>query len=82
MDDQDKSPLQESLRAAWANARALLERLHTSQAAIERRVDEGVRAAVQRVRAPIVTELASLRERLDTLARRIDRLRAKKDGRE
>jgi hypothetical protein len=43
---------------------------------LERRVDEGVKTAVARVRAPIDKELASLKERVEKLQQKVEQRRA------
>jgi len=60
--------------AAREAARELAERVKRNRDALERRVDEGVRAAVARVRKPIDEELASLRGRMEALQRKVDAL--------
>jgi hypothetical protein len=59
----------------------LAERWKQNRAVIERRIDEGVKSAVARVRQPIVQEIASLRGRVEKLQRSVEELarrRAKK----
>lgn len=54
--------------------RELADRLTHQRRDIERRVEEGVRLTLQRVRVPRREEIAGLNARLDTLNRRIDNL--------
>jgi hypothetical protein len=60
-------------------ASELLTRVRKNREEFERRVDEGVKAAVARVRAPIDKEIASIKERVEKLQARIDQLRKKPD---
>ncbi|HEY3354230.1 MAG TPA: hypothetical protein VGQ83_13335 [Polyangia bacterium] len=50
----------------------LLARIRQSGEQLERRVDEGVRAAVARATPPVSAEIAALNDRLDRLSKRID----------
>ena len=54
--------------------RELADRLTHQRRDIERRVEEGVRLTLQRVRVPRREEIAGLNARLDNLNRRIDGL--------
>src|SRR5437867_12562027 len=56
-------------------ASELLARVKKNRELFERRVDEGVRSAVQRVRQPILQEIASLRGRVERLQRSIEEFR-------
>lgn len=62
----EKRTIPRSLRDAWAM--------------LERRVDEGVRSAVARVRQPIVAEIAQLRGRVERLQRSLEELRRRREG--
>jgi hypothetical protein len=50
----------------------LLTRIRQSRELLERRVDEGVRATLARATTPVSAEIATLRERLDRLSKRIE----------
>jgi hypothetical protein len=50
----------------------LLARVRKNREEFERRIDEGVKAAVAKVRAPIDKEIASLKERVEKLQTRIE----------
>ena len=54
----------------------LLARVKKNREEFERRIDEGVKAAVARVRAPIDKELASLKERVEKLQQKVEQRRA------
>jgi hypothetical protein len=59
----------------------LLARMRKNREEFERRVDEGVKTAVAKVRAPIDKELATLKTRMEKLQARIEeqkRVRAEK----
>jgi hypothetical protein len=55
-------------------AAELMARMRKNRDEFERRVDEGVRAAVARLRAPIDKEIASLRARLERISARLDQM--------
>jgi hypothetical protein len=59
-------------------AQELVARVKKNREEFERRVDEGVKAAVAKVRAPIDKELASMKERMEKLQARIEAERAKR----
>jgi hypothetical protein len=50
----------------------LLARIKKNREELERRVDEGVKTAVARVRAPIDKELADMKARVDKLRAKVD----------
>lgn len=52
----------------------LVDRVKHNRAELERRVDEGVRAAVARVGRPIADELEGLRGRLEKVQHRVEEL--------
>ena len=56
-------------------AEELRNRMRRNREELERRVDEGVRAAVAKVRAPIDRELATLRQRLERLQEKVEERR-------
>ncbi len=57
----------------------LKARIRKNREELERKVDEGVRAAVARVRAPIDKEIAHLKSRVEKLQHKVDeRKRARK----
>jgi hypothetical protein len=58
----------------------LYARVKRNREALERRVDEGVRSAVQRVRQPIVQEIAQLRGRVERLQRSLEEFRRRREG--
>src|SRR6478609_2619973 len=55
----------------------LMARVKKNRQEFERRIDEGVKAAVAKVRAPIDKELASLRERVEKLQKKVEERRGK-----
>jgi len=55
----------------------LLARVKKNRQEFERRIDEGVKAAVAKVRAPIDKEIASLKERVEKLQKKVEERRAK-----
>jgi len=55
----------------------LLARVKKNREEFERRIDEGVKAAVAKVRAPIDKEIASLKERVEKLQKKVEERRAK-----
>lgn len=65
----------DSLSAA---VRELVERVKKNTAELEKRVDDGVKAAVARVHGPIAAELAVLRVRLETVQKRMEHLASRK----
>ena len=50
----------------------LLARVKKNRQEFERRIDEGVKAAVAKVRAPIDKEIASLKERVEKLQKKVE----------
>ena len=68
--------LRERLREATVGdeglAADLLTRIRQSGEQLERRVDEGVRAALARATPPLSAEIAALNDRLNRLGQRID----------
>ena len=54
----------------------LLARVKKNRQEFERRIDEGVKAAVAKVRAPIDKEIASLKERVEKLQKKIEERKA------
>ena len=50
----------------------LMARVKKNREEFERRIDEGVKAAVAKVRAPIDKEIAMLKERVEKLQQKID----------
>ena len=56
----------------------LMARVKKNREEFERRIDEGVKAAVAKVRAPIDKEIASLKERVEQLQSKIEAQRAKR----
>ena len=67
MTDGEKRSLQQAIRQMWSD--------------IERRVDDGVKHAVQRLKQPLVVEIAALRGRVEKLQRSIDELRQRRAAR-
>ena len=58
----------------------LLARVRKNREEFERRIDEGVKATIARVRAPIDKEIASLKERVEQLTAKVEaRAKRKKD---
>jgi uncharacterized protein YlxW (UPF0749 family) len=53
----------------------LMARVKKNREEFERRIDEGVKAAVAKVRAPIDKEIATLKERVEKLQQKIDQRR-------
>lgn len=53
----------------------LAERVKHNRDLLERRVEDGVKAAVARVHGPIQEELATLRTRLESVQRRVEALK-------
>jgi polyhydroxyalkanoate synthesis regulator phasin len=58
--------------AAREAAHELVERVKRNRDSLERRVEEGVKTAVARVRNPIADELQALRERVEKLQRKVE----------
>jgi hypothetical protein len=58
--------------------RELIARVQRNRDALERRVDEGVKAAVARVRAPVDRELQAIRTRLEHVQARLDKRKSRK----
>jgi hypothetical protein len=56
----------------------LMARVKKNREEFERRIDEGVKAAVAKVRAPIDKEIATLKERVEKLQQKIDQRRSDK----
>jgi hypothetical protein len=59
-------------------AAEIAARMRKNREEFERRIDEGVRTALARVRAPVDKELASLRSRIERIQAKIDERRGKK----
>lgn len=55
----------------------LLARVKKNRQEFERRIDEGVKAAVAKVRAPIDKEIASLKERVEKLQKKVEERKQK-----
>ncbi len=53
----------------------LMARVKKNREEFERRIDEGVKAAVAKVRAPIDKEIASLKERVEKLQKKVEERR-------
>ena len=51
----------------------LMTRVRKNREEFERRIDEGVKAAVARVRAPIDKEIASLKQRVEKLQEKVEK---------
>src|SRR5579871_3318489 len=60
--------------------RELIARVQRNRELIERRIEEGVKAAVARVRLPIAQEIATLRGRVEKLARAVEEIRKRREG--
>jgi len=56
----------------------LIARMKKNRDEFERRVDEGVKTALSRVRAPIDKELATLKARVEKIQTRIEEQKAKR----
>lgn len=56
----------------------LMMRVRKNREEFERRIDEGVKAAVARVRAPIDKEIASLKQRVEKLQEKVEAERSKR----
>jgi hypothetical protein len=50
----------------------LLSRVRKNRAEFERRIDEGVKSAVAKLRAPIDKEIASLKQRVEKLQEKVE----------
>src|SRR6476660_4844187 len=57
----------------------LVSRVKKNREEFERKIDEGVKAAVAKVRAPIDKEIAALKERVEKLQQKVDARRQEKD---
>jgi hypothetical protein len=55
----------------------LLARMRKNRDELERRVDEGVKTAIARVRAPIDKEIAAMRARVEKIQAKIDERKRK-----
>src|SRR5262245_1500236 len=55
--------------------REILARVQKNRELIERRIEEGVKAAVAQVRRPLVQEIAALRGRVEKLQRSVEEFR-------
>jgi predicted RNase H-like nuclease (RuvC/YqgF family) len=55
----------------------LKARVKKNREEFERRIDEGVKAAVAKVRAPIDKEIASLKERVEKLQQKVEQRKSK-----
>jgi hypothetical protein len=60
----------------------LMARVRRNREEFERRIDEGVKTAVARVRAPIDKEIATLRSRLEQLGQKLDKRPGKSAAKE
>jgi hypothetical protein len=56
----------------------LMARVKKNREEFERRIDEGVKAAVAKVRAPIDKEIASLKQRVEKLQEKVEAERGKR----
>ncbi|MDB4968410.1 MAG: hypothetical protein JWN44_4099 [Myxococcales bacterium] len=56
----------------------IMTRVKKNREEFERKIDEGVKAAVAKVRAPIDKEIASLKERVEKLQQKVDARRHEK----
>jgi hypothetical protein len=59
-------------------ANELRARIQKNRAAFEKRIDDGVKAAVDKVRTPIERELETLRNRMTQISARLDAERQKR----
>jgi hypothetical protein len=66
-DGAERRSIQHAIRQLWGD--------------LERRVDDGVKSAVARVKQPLVTEIAALRGRVERLQKSVDELRQRRAGR-
>jgi hypothetical protein len=55
----------------------LMNRVRKNREEFERKIDEGVKAAVAKVRAPLDKEIASLKERVEKLQAKVEQRRKK-----
>jgi hypothetical protein len=55
----------------------LMARVRKNREEFERRIDEGVKAAVAKVRAPIDKEIASLKQRVEKLQEKVEKRTSK-----
>jgi len=55
----------------------LMSRVRKNREEFERKIDEGVKAAVAKVRAPLDKEIASLKERVEKLQAKVEQRRKK-----
>jgi hypothetical protein len=60
----------------------LMARMKKNREEFERKIDEGVKTAVARVRAPVDKELAAMKTRVEKLQQRIEDVRAKRKKKE
>ncbi len=60
----------------------LLMRMKKNREELERRVDEGVKAAVAKVRAPIDKEIATLKSRVELITHKIEEQKQKRKKKE
>ena len=56
----------------------LFARMRKNREELERKIDEGVKSAIARVRAPIDKEIAALKTRIEKLSTRVDDERKKR----
>ena len=63
-----------------AVVREIFVKVQRNRADLERRLDEGVRATVDRLRRPFAQELDQVRARIDKLQQRVDGLRRPRSG--
>jgi hypothetical protein len=64
MTESEKKTLQQSLREAWEG--------------LERRIDDGIKSAVHRIRTPIAAEIAAMRGRVEKLSQRIEAIQQRR----
>lgn len=57
----------------------LLQRMKKNREEFERKVDEGVKSAVARVRAPIDKEIAQLKARVEKIQQKIEKRKSTKE---
>lgn len=55
----------------------LMAKMKKNREEFERRIDDGVKAAVAKVRAPLDKEIASLKERVEKLQQKVEQRRSK-----
>jgi hypothetical protein len=63
-------------------AEELVARVRKNREEFERRIDEGVKAAVARVRAPIDKEIATLKQRIEDLQAKVEERARKRKSKE